>query len=112
MKTGCEHTNLIYKCMPFNYSSYYFNDRHHCADFLSLEAQKKIKSISNEQFQRVELSLQFFGEKKNKAKQNKTNGKKKSAYLLWAILSVPNLNTKVRIKTIGIKIACSFCFKV
>ena len=56
------------------------------------------------------LSLQFFGEKKNKAKPKKK--KKNLVYPLRAMLCVPNLNTKVRIKSIGIKIACSPCFEV
>ena len=48
-----------------------------------------------------------------KEKQSKTKKKKKSlVYPLRAMLCVPNLNTKVRIKSIGIKIACSPCFEV
>ena len=58
------------------------------------------------------LSLQFFGEKKNKAKPKKKKKKKNLVYPLRAMLCVHNLNTKVRIKSFGIKIARSPCFEV
>ena len=80
VETGYEHLKLsVVGAKSFHYSSYFFNDRYHCADFITAYSSKKKnnkkKPINEWRTIPVSgalgLSLQFFGEKKNKAKPKK-----------------------------------------